>query len=109
MACSSGCVSPRRSPTRARVKALDSFGIRRSCSGPKKKQAALTAADVVAAVLGALSQSDALQATVATLESYLQTDENGQPVTFFVEPASIDVKVRGLVALILSSPEYQIA
>jgi uncharacterized protein (DUF1800 family) len=77
--------------------------------GPKKKQAALTAADVVAAVLGALSQSDALQATVATLESYLQTDENGQPVTFFVEPASIDVKVRGLVALILSSPEYQIA
>lgn len=77
--------------------------------GPKKKQAALTATQVVEMVLAALSLDAPLPATVSTLESYLQTDENGQTVTFFVDPASIDVKVRGLVALILSSPEYQLA
>lgn len=77
--------------------------------GPKKKQSVLTATEVVAIVLAALGQDDPLPATVTALETYLQTDENGQPVTFFVEPASIDVKVRGLVALVLSSPEYQLA
>lgn len=77
--------------------------------GPKKKQAALTAAEVVAKVLATLGQDAPLPATVAALEAYLQTDENGQPVTFFVDPASIDVKVRGLVALVLSSPEFQLA
>ena len=46
---------------------------------------------------------------MSALETYVQTNEYGQAVSFVVDAAAIDLKVRGLVALVLSSPEYQLA
>ena len=48
-------------------------------------------------------------ATVKTLRNYLQADDNGNPGVF--DPTSdtvIDKKVRGLVHLIMSLPEFQL-
>jgi uncharacterized protein (DUF1800 family) len=48
-------------------------------------------------------------ATVKTLRNYLQTDDNGNPTVF--DPTTdtvIDKKIRGLVHLIMSLPEFQL-
>lgn len=67
------------------------------------------AAGVVEFVLSALGPVRAEPSTVALLEQYLLADENGLPGSFSLAEDSIDSKVRGLVALVLSSPEFQLA
>jgi hypothetical protein len=46
----------------------------------------------------------------SALESYMEgKDKDGKPVAFKATNQSLDVKARGLVRLILASPEYQLA
>src|SRR5712692_3019271 len=54
--------------------------------------------------LGPLSVGDAL----LTLRTYLETGDNGQPVTYVNDDATVDKKIRGLVHQILSLPEFQL-
>jgi uncharacterized protein (DUF1800 family) len=77
--------------------------------GKKKDWAAMDAAAVVARTLAALDMSDVDPATVAVLEQYAAADQNGDPQPVVVDEDYIDVKVRGLLALIMSGPEYQMA
>lgn len=77
--------------------------------GKKTKWKNLDAAEVVAAHLAALDAAHASETTVAALAEYLAADEDGNPAEFALDAEVIDTKVRGLVALIQSSPEYQLA
>jgi hypothetical protein len=46
----------------------------------------------------------------AALEEYLNgKDKAGASVPFQANPASLDLKVRGLVRLVVASPEYQLS
>lgn len=45
---------------------------------------------------------------VGTLRAYLETGDNGQPVTFVNDDATIDKKIRGLVHQIMCLPEFQL-
>jgi len=54
--------------------------------------------------LGPLSVGEAL----ATLRTYLETGDNGQPVTYVNDDATVDKKIRGLVHQIMSLPEFQL-
>ena len=53
--------------------------------------------------LGPLS-TDAL----GTLRTYLETGDNGQPVTYVNDDATVDKKIRGLVHQIMCLPEFQL-
>jgi uncharacterized protein (DUF1800 family) len=53
--------------------------------------------------LGPLS-TDALK----TLRSYLETGDNGQPIDFVKDDATVNKKVRGLVHQIMCLPEFQL-
>ncbi|HXG63471.1 MAG TPA: DUF1800 domain-containing protein [Blastocatellia bacterium] len=46
--------------------------------------------------------------TRANLQTYLETDDAGNPTTWAVTDATIDEKVRGLVHQIICLPEYQL-
>jgi uncharacterized protein (DUF1800 family) len=54
--------------------------------------------------LGPLSVGDAL----GTLRTYLETGDNGQPVTYVNDDATVDKKIRGLVHQIMCLPEFQL-
>jgi len=54
--------------------------------------------------LGPLSAPDA----ISTLRTYLETGDNGQPVSFVNDDATIDKKIRGLVHQIMCLPEFQL-
>ncbi len=54
--------------------------------------------------LGPLSVGNAL----GTLRTYLETGDNGQPVTYVNDDVTIDKKIRGLVHQIMSLPEFQL-
>jgi uncharacterized protein (DUF1800 family) len=54
--------------------------------------------------LGPLSVGDAL----GTLRTYLETGDNGQPVTYVNDDATVDKEVRGLVHQIMCLPEFQL-
>jgi len=54
--------------------------------------------------LGPLSVGNAL----GTLRTYLETGDNGQPVTYVNDDATVDKKIRGLVHQIMSLPEFQL-
>jgi uncharacterized protein (DUF1800 family) len=54
--------------------------------------------------LGPLSVGDAL----GTLRTYLETGDNGQPVTYVNDDATVNKKIRGLVHQIMSLPEFQL-
>ncbi len=77
--------------------------------GKEKEWVALDGPALVALLLAALDVQDASAATVAALEEYAALDDDGVPQPVVVDADYVDVKVRGLVALILSSPEYQMA
>ena len=77
--------------------------------GKKKDWAGMDAAAVVAYVLGQLDLPDADAGTSATLQDYAAADPDGNPQPVTVDADYIDMKVRGLIALILSGPEYQLA
>lgn len=54
--------------------------------------------------LGPLSVGEAL----GTLRTYLETGDNGQPVTYVKNDATVDKKIRGLVHQIMCLPEFQL-
>jgi uncharacterized protein (DUF1800 family) len=54
--------------------------------------------------LGPLSVGPAL----GTLRAYLETGDNGQPVTYVNDDPTVDKKIRGLVHQIMCLPEYQL-
>jgi uncharacterized protein (DUF1800 family) len=64
----------------------------------------------VATFVDALLDGRISDCTRAALEDYLPAeDKDGKPVPFKAGPQQLDQKVRGLVRLIVSSPEYQLA
>jgi uncharacterized protein (DUF1800 family) len=54
--------------------------------------------------LGPLSVGEAL----GTLRTYLETGDNGQPVAYVNDDATVDKKIRGLVHQIMCLPEFQL-
>ncbi|HXI90919.1 MAG TPA: DUF1800 domain-containing protein [Blastocatellia bacterium] len=54
--------------------------------------------------LGPLNVGGAL----GTLRTYLETGDNGQPVTYVNDDATVDKKIRGLVHQIMCLPEFQL-
>ena len=54
--------------------------------------------------LGPLSVGDAL----GTLRTYLETGDNGQPVTYVNDDTTVDKEIRGLVHQIMCLPEFQL-
>lgn len=69
----------------------------------------LDAQAVVERVLAQLQVGNVSPQTYQALVDYLSDVPHGNPVPFVLDEVSADVKVRGLVALILGSPEYQFA
>jgi uncharacterized protein (DUF1800 family) len=64
----------------------------------------------VAVFLDALLDGRASPETRSAIETYLEgKDDKGNPVPFRPTPRALDEKVRGVVRLVLSSPEYQLA
>jgi uncharacterized protein (DUF1800 family) len=45
---------------------------------------------------------------LGTLRTYLETGDNGQPVTYVNDDATVDKKIRGLVHQIMCLPEFQL-
>ncbi|HTE05144.1 MAG TPA: DUF1800 domain-containing protein [Planctomycetota bacterium] len=76
--------------------------------GKTKEWAALDAPAVVARVLAALD-TEASPSTVAALTAYLQADDAGQPQPLVVDADFVDGKLRGLISLVLGTPEFQLA
>ena len=68
-----------------------------------------TAAEVVAAVADRLGLAEAPTRSRAVWESYVVARDDGSRGTWTNTPANVDKKVRGLVHLMLTSPEYQLA
>jgi uncharacterized protein (DUF1800 family) len=68
---------------------------------------ALTAEAVVDRVAAALGLESLTGGARAALVSYLESDDLGNPQAFVLDEGVADQKVRGLVALLLGSPEYQ--
>jgi len=81
----------------------------RRLMGPKGKWDELDASAVVTRVLEALDLSHASPATTAVLEDYARADVFGLPQAVVVDDDFIDKKVRGLIAVALACPEYQMA
>ncbi|MFY9557892.1 MAG: DUF1800 domain-containing protein [Blastocatellia bacterium] len=54
--------------------------------------------------LGPLTAGNA----IGTLRGYLETGDNGQPVTYVNDDATVDKKIRGLVHQIMCLPEFQL-
>ena len=55
-----------------------------------------------------LGPLDTGNATVKTLKSYLETDDNGNAVGYTNNDATVDKKVRGLAHQIMCLPEFQL-
>lgn len=77
--------------------------------GKKSGWSSMTAAEVVERCRLSLGRPALAPSTVAILELYISTDESGTPVSFELDEDVADLKVRGLVALMLSTPEYQLS
>ncbi|MBI3820512.1 MAG: DUF1800 domain-containing protein [Planctomycetes bacterium] len=80
---------------------------------PKKalgtKYNKLDAAGATDRILAALDMSGVAAATRAEIINYMQSDDNGAPAPFALDKDTIDKKVRGAVAIVLASPEYQLS
>jgi acyl dehydratase len=59
--------------------------------------------------LAVLDLPDADAGTIAQLQAYAAADEDGNPQPVVVDEDFVDLKLRGLLALVLSSPEWQMA
>jgi len=46
--------------------------------------------------------------TIGLLRTYLETGDNGQPVPYVNDDATVDKKIRGLVHQIMCLPEFQL-
>ena len=67
----------------------------------------LTAAQAAQRILEAFGIMSPTQATFNAITSYLLAQDDGTPGTFVVDKDSIDKKVRGAIALVISSAEFQ--
>jgi len=76
--------------------------------GKKGEWATLDAAGVVQRVLDELDTS-ASPATLAALVAYVQADDDGVPQPLVIDDEFVDTKLRGLVSLVLGTPEFQLA
>ena len=45
---------------------------------------------------------------VATLRTYLESDDQGNPIGFVIDDPTLDKKVRGLIHLIMCLSEFQL-
>ena len=45
---------------------------------------------------------------IATLRTYLESDDQGNPIGFVVDDPTLDKKVRGLIHLIMCLSEFQL-
>jgi uncharacterized protein (DUF1800 family) len=77
--------------------------------GPPSEWLSLDAETVIARTLGQLLVGNVSAATGDALVEYMKAAPHGQQQPFVLDAATADTKVRGLVALVLSSPEYQFA
>ncbi len=77
--------------------------------GPVESWPLLDAPTVVLRALAQLNVGNVSNATFNALVKYMQQSPHGDIVPFVLDDATAEVKVRGLVALILASPEYQFA
>ncbi len=77
--------------------------------GKKKQWATLDAAGVVTSVLEAFGQRTIAPTTRAALEAYVVADSSGFPSELVIDDDFIDTKVRGLIALLGVTPEFQLA
>jgi uncharacterized protein (DUF1800 family) len=75
---------------------------------PKDQWPAMTATALVERLVALLGSAPFEASTIAHLVSYVETGPNGSPVTFVLDAEAVDVKVRGLVGLILACPEFQL-
>lgn len=64
---------------------------------------------VVMRALGQLQVGNVSAPTFQALLAYMTAAPHGPPVPFVLDESTADVKVRGMLALILGSPEYQFA
>lgn len=77
--------------------------------GPKTDWPLLDAQTIVMRTLATLQVGNVLPTTFQALVDYMHTDAHGQFTPFHLDDTSADEKVRGLVALILASPEFQLS
>jgi uncharacterized protein (DUF1800 family) len=75
--------------------------------GPKWK--GIGADETVARLAQALGLDTLAAPTAAALSQYLSTADDGTPAPFEAAPDSLDKKGRGLLALLLASPEFQLS
>jgi len=68
-----------------------------------------TAEDIVDHLLALLVDSDVPKATREKLIEYVATDLSGHPTDLPPNGKTLDVKMRGLIHLIMTLPSYQLA
>lgn len=78
-------------------------------AGKKKTWDEQSAAEVVSTVVSRLGLRQPDPASFTLLESYLKKDSSGAEGEFALNEDVVDEKVRGLVALVLSSADHQFA
>lgn len=76
---------------------------------PKEQWPTMDAAATVSWLLERLGPLAVQSTTFDALVSYLGLDEDGNPAPFVLANSTIDTKIRGLVALMLACPEFQLA
>ncbi len=76
--------------------------------GKKKDWATLDAAGLVQRVLDELDTT-ASPATLAALAAYVLADDSGVPQPLVIDDDFVDRKLRGLVSLVLGTPDFQLA
>ncbi|MCA1581891.1 MAG: DUF1800 domain-containing protein [Acidobacteria bacterium] len=99
----------------ARATYTNSLVTNRGATGTRIDVAALlagkslsTARDVVSALADRLGLADALPASQAVWEKYVDSKADGSRGYWTNTPAAVDQKVRGLLHLMLTSPDYHL-
>jgi hypothetical protein len=74
-----------------------------------KKFGAQRAADVIQAYARMMLDGDLDQSARADLIEFMNRNEKNEPVLFSPTPEMVNTKVRGMLHLMMSMPEYQLA
>lgn len=99
----------------ARASTTNKFVTNRSTNGTRIDVSQLVAgknlstpSDVVNALVDRFGLSGVPPQTKADWAKYVDSNPNGSPGYWKNEPARLDVKVRGLIHLMLTSPDYHL-
>jgi hypothetical protein len=103
-----GTVFARASTTNKFVTNRSTTGTRIDVSQLVAGKTLATPADVVNALVDRLGLADVPPQTRADWEKYVDSNPNGSRGYWKNESARVDVKVRGLLHLMLTSPDYQL-